>query len=221
MSSILAMPRRIRHETAWPALIDLVSSILMVFLLVGFLQTVLNPQTLAALEVRLRQDRLLSLFVSELGPELESGRIAVRRHQEMVQITFSDGVLFDSGGHRLDGRARALLTRCAGVLAAAEGGSYSQIQVEGHTDDRPLAGTGYPADNWELSAARAIGVVRFLSREAGLPGSLFSASGYADERPVDSNLTVEGRARNRRIEIRLFFLLSSGAGSGGGRDAAG
>lgn len=203
-----ATPRSDFRQTTWPALIDLVSSILMVFLLVGFLQTVLNPQNLAALEVRLRQDLLLRRFAEELGAELATGTIRVQRNQEMVQITFSDGVLFGSGGHRLDRQAQALLTRCASVLAAAEGGSYSQIQVEGHTDDRPVPGTSYPADNWELSSARAIGVVRFLSREAGLPGSLFSASGYADQRPVDSNRTPEGRALNRRIEIRLFFLLS-------------
>jgi flagellar motor protein MotB len=210
-----AAARGLRPETTWPALIDLVSTILMVFLLVGFLQTVLNPRNLAALEVKARQERLMQLFREELGEEIAAEQISIRQHQEMLQITFADGVLFESGDHRLDRRARSLLGRCARVLAAAGGGSYSQIQVEGHTDDRPVPGRSYPSDNWELSSARAIGVVRFLSRQAGLPGSLFSASGYADQRPVASNRNAEGRGLNRRIEIRLFFLLSASEAGGG------
>jgi flagellar motor protein MotB len=213
-----AAVRGLRPETTWPALIDLVSTILMVFLLVGFLQTVLNPRNLAALEVKLRQQRLLQLFDEELGAEIAAGQVKVDPHQEMVQITFADGVLYGSGDHQLNARARSLLTRCARVLAAAGDESYSQIQVEGHTDDRPVPGTRYPSDNWELSSARAIGVVRFLGRETGRPGSLFSASGYADQRPVASNGDPQGRALNRRIEIRLFFLLSPA--QGGGDDAA-
>lgn len=213
-SSVAA--RGLRLETTWPALIDLVSTILMVFVLVGFLQTVLNPRTL---EVKLRQDRLLGLFNEELGAEIASGQIEVRRHQEMLQITFADGVLYDSGEHVLDAPARALLGRCARVLAAAGDDSFSQIQVEGHTDDQRVPWDRYPSDNWELSSARAIGVVRFLGRQPGLPGSLFSASGYADQKPVlPDDKSPEGRALNRRIEIRLFFLLPTAQGDGG--DAA-
>lgn len=218
MRTPFAAASGLRPETTWPAMIDLVSTILMVFLLVGFLQTVLNPRNLAAMEVKLRQERLLRLFDEELGPEIAAGKIRVEPRQEMLQITFADGVLFGSGNHRLDRGARSLLRRCARVLAAAEGASYSQIQVEGHTDDRPVPGNRYPADNWELSSARAIGVVRFLGREAGLPVSLFSASGYADQRPVASNRDETGRALNRRIEIRLFFLLTPS--QAGGDDAA-
>lgn len=214
MRAPFAAARGLRPETTWPALIDLVSTILMVFLLVGFLETVLNPRNLAALEVKLRQQRLLQLFDDELGPEIAAGRIEIEPHQEMLQITFADGVLYESGDHWLNAGARSLLSRCARVLAAAGDDSFSQIQVEGHTDDRPIPGTRYPSDNWELSSARAIGVVRFLSREAGLPGSLFSASGYADQRPVASNRDLEGRALNRRIEIRLFFLLPTTESSG-------
>ena len=74
------------------------------------------------------------------------------------------------------------------------------ILVEGHTDSVPVANGSFPS-NWELSALRAVNVVKFLVDECGIdPGNL-SAAGYADSRPVASNDSSEGRALNRRVNL--------------------
>jgi len=89
------------------------------------------------------------------------------------------------------------------VLAKVEGRS---ILVSGHTDDAPpsqrLAAT-FPT-NWELSVARAVNVVRFLGEKASVPAGRLVAAGHGDTKPIASNATPQGRARNRRIEILLI-----------------
>lgn len=206
--------RATRQLNLWPPMIDLVTSTLMVFLLVGFLQTALDPKDAEELLTRNEQTRFLRLFDEAFSDELADGTVAVTRNLNFLQITFSDRVLFASAEHRLQRDGRLLLERCARVLAAASATGYEQIQVEGHTDNLTLRRPSYPADNWELSTARALAVVRFLRETSALEPAVFSANGYADHRPVASNRTAAGRARNRRIEIRLFF--SVGAGQLGG-----
>ena len=73
--------------------------------------------------------------------------------------------------------------------------------VSGHTDDKPLVRSRL-RNNWELSAARAFAIGQFFV-ERGLPPERFNARGYGQQRPVDTNLTPEGRGRNRRIEISI------------------
>lgn len=199
----------------WPALLDLVTSCLMVFILVGFIQTVLDPDDVEAILTKQEQNRFLEHFRSALGEEIAAGTVSVERHLNFLQITFSDRVLFDSADCAIESRGERLLSRCARVLARASDTGFEQIQVEGHTDSLPLRRQGEgrqrcasnPRDNWELSVARSLNVVRFLSQESGLDSALFSANGYGEYRPVASNTTEEGRARNRRIEIRLFFSV--------------
>ena len=192
----------------WPGLIDLVTSALMVFLLVSFIQTVLNPDQVEAVVTQAQQARFLEALRKEFRDDLAHGTIAVERHVNFLQITFSDEVLFASGDYRLQARGMAMLRRCARLFADAGGSGYRQIQVEGHTDSVPLHADAYPRDNWELSTARALSVVRFLRATGEVPPDVLAADGLADQRPVASNATAAGRARNRRIELRLFFALS-------------
>lgn len=194
----------------WPGLIDLVTSALMVFLLVSFIQTVLNLDQLEAVVSQAQQARFLTDFQKEFEEELADGTILVERRVGYLQITFSDRVLFTSADHRLQARGRRMLRRCARLFARADSSGYQQIQVEGHTDSLPLRRTTYPADNWELSTARALSVVQFLRETGDVPEGVLSANGYADQRPVASNDTVGGRSKNRRIEIRVFFGLGRG-----------
>lgn len=199
--------------TAWPALVDLMTATLMVFLLVGFLQTILRADALEAALAKAAQEAFLDVFEEEFAAELERGTVAVERHLDYVQIVFSDRILFSSGDHRLQSTGRRILRRCARVFRSVEG--FEQIQVDGHTDSLPVRRSEYPSDNWELSSARAISVLQFLT-DAGLPVGVFSANGYADQRPVASNATAAGRARNRRIELRLFLskpIVSAEEGS--------
>lgn len=113
-----------------------------------------------------------------------------------VRITFLDSVAFAPGSVVLDAPARDLLQTVAGMVTGA-----STIEVEGHTDDRPIATLAYPS-NWELSAARAAAVVRYLTSQPGaLPPDRYVATGHGEFRPRAPNDIPEGRARNRRITV--------------------
>lgn len=189
----------------WPAVIDLMTAALMVFLLVSFVQTVLDPDRIEALVTRSQQARFLEQFEAEFRDEIDRGVIRVDRRLTFLQIRFSDRVLFESGDHRLKAPGRTILLRCARLFARTSSSGYDLIQVEGHTDSVPPRPGAEMADNWELSTARAASVVRYLIGSGALPARVFSANGYADQKPVASNDDEAGRARNRRIEIRLFF----------------
>ena len=77
------------------------------------------------------------------------------------------------------------------------------IRVDGHTDNVPLSGGGAFADNWELSQARALSVVRFMQTELGFPPERLAATGFGEYRPVTPGDSAEARAQNRRIELKL------------------
>jgi chemotaxis protein MotB len=118
-----------------------------------------------------------------------------------------DKVLFDSGEAQISKRGEEVLARVAEVLAVMPD---QQIQVSGHTDRTPITSklvAQFPT-NWELSVARATNVVRFLAEKANLPPQRLVASGYGEYKPVASNKTPAGRARNRRIEILLTPMLA-------------
>ncbi|MFW5453713.1 OmpA/MotB family protein [Thioalkalivibrio sulfidiphilus] len=112
-----------------------------------------------------------------------------------VELRIKEGILFASGSAELRSDGRALLSSLMPVLEAAEG----QITVEGHTDNVPIFTPIFPS-NWELSAARASGVVRQLIG-LGLAPERLQAVGFADTRPVAGNDTAEGRAENRRVSL--------------------
>ena len=77
------------------------------------------------------------------------------------------------------------------------------IRVDGHTDDVPLSGQGQFKDNWELSQARALAVVRFMQSDLGFPPNRLAATGFGEYQPVATGETPEARAQNRRIELKL------------------
>lgn len=112
-----------------------------------------------------------------------------------VSLRLDGETVFDSGSAELKSQALPLLERIA-AIAAENGGT---IEVEGHTDDVPIANDRYPS-NWELSGARAGNVVRQLAA-MGIPATRLRAVGYADSRPLGSNATEQGRAANRRVEF--------------------
>ena len=123
-----------------------------------------------------------------------------------IRITLSDALLFDSGSARLTESGLRLLDRIGTVIKPMQ----RQVRVEGHTDDRPIATTRYPS-NWELSAARAIGVVNYFIDQTGIPASLLSAAGYGAFRPRAANDNETHRAANRRVEIILGPVKTSPA----------
>jgi chemotaxis protein MotB len=123
----------------------------------------------------------------------------------LVIRLLTDKVLFDSGQAILKTQAAPVLDKVANVLSLA---GEHDVQVEGHTDNVPIAGSQYPT-NWELSTARSSTVVRFLI-DHGAAKMRMVASGYAALHPISENTTAAGRSRNRRVEI---VLLRSKAGA--------
>lgn len=113
----------------------------------------------------------------------------------IVISIFPDQILFDSGSARLKPKFKEILAALAPALIRLP----NVIEVDGHTDNVPINTLTYPS-NWELSAGRAGSAGRHLIG-LGLPRDRLQVAGYADTRPVSSNDTVKGRARNRRVEI--------------------
>lgn len=113
-------------------------------------------------------------------------------------MELSDSLLFDPGSAELTPAAIELLKPVGEVLGARD---YN-IHVEGHTDNVPISGRY--KNNFELSAARAVNVITTLTKTAGLPQKMFSASGYGEYRPVATNDTPEGRAKNRRVDFVIY-----------------
>ncbi len=139
-------------------------------------------------------------LVKSLKKELKSGQIEVTQLRDGLRVNVSQDILFDSGSAALDKRGKEVLSRVATELKK----SSHQVLVIGHTDNKPIRPTlskQYPS-NWELAGARAASVVRLFA-SSGLQSKRMRAVSVADSQPIASNKTEEGRAKNRRIEIRL------------------
>ena len=147
-----------------------------------------------------------------LQSEIKKGDVHLTEVNGRIRVDLVDNILFDSGQAAVSNRGMEVLARVAQVLASVED---RQIQVSGHTDDSPITErlqATYPT-NWELSTARAVNVVRFLSEHGSVPAKRLAATGYGPYQPVASNATPQGRARNRRIEILLMPPLAPKPGS--------
>ncbi|MEO1364016.1 MAG: peptidoglycan -binding protein, partial [Pseudomonadota bacterium] len=123
------------------------------------------------------------------------------------RFVFSSEVLFAPGAAELSDAGRAEIAKIASILRDIAddipGGIDWVLQVDGHTDNIPLSGFGAFADNWELSQARALSVVRYMIDFLGLPPDRLSANGFGQYQPIDTADTVEARAQNRRIELKF------------------
>jgi chemotaxis protein MotB len=118
-------------------------------------------------------------------------------------ITLVDALFFETGGTKLPEAARQALQQIAGALRYLP----NHIRVEGHTDNRPIAG-GPLSTNWHLSAVRAVEIVIELEK-AGINRHRLSASGFGDQRPLVSNRTEEGQRLNRRVDIVVLRAQAS------------
>ncbi len=137
-------------------------------------------------------------LVEELESEVASGQIEIHRLRGRLQVRALDQILFDSGRTQIKPEGRVVLAAVAEQIRKIPD---HRVRVEGHTDTVPIRTERFPS-NWELSAARASGVVRFLAQQ-GLSPAKLSAEGFGPYQPIAPNDTREGRARNRRIEIVL------------------
>jgi chemotaxis protein MotB len=144
---------------------------------------------------------------TQMKDEIAHGDIRLTESGGKLRVDLVDKLLFESGEATISKRGEGVLARVGGVLGQIDD---KTIQVSGHTDNLPLGETltaRFPT-NWELSAARAVTVVRFLAEKAGVPARRLVATGYGEWSPIASNKSPSGRARNRRIEILLTPALA-------------
>lgn len=140
-------------------------------------------------------------LVEQMKGEIAKGEVTISELKGKLTVNMVDAILFDSGKAEIKPEGLVVLGKVIEILKSVDD---KAIRIEGHTDAVPISGTlaqRYPT-NWELSAARAINVARYLQKQAIDP-TLLSAAGFGEFKPVAENDTVEGRAKNRRIEIVL------------------
>jgi chemotaxis protein MotB len=140
-----------------------------------------------------------------LKKQIASQEVKLEEMEGKLKLTFVDKILFNSGSASINVQGKEVLLQISDSLRD-QTQNYNTIRVEGHTDNIPIAEGPikkiFPS-NWELSAARAISVVRFLELEGKIDPVRMCISAYSYYRPVDTNDTPEGRMQNRRIEIIL------------------
>ena len=136
----------------------------------------------------------------------------ILKDQERVSIVgdrfiFSSEVLFSPGSSNLSTEGKAEISNVTESLSSIMKDIPDNIdwviRVDGHTDDVPLSGVGEFKDNWELSQARALSVVKYMITELNFSGSRLAANGFGEYQPISAEDTPEARAKNRRIEIKL------------------
>ncbi|MFM0040846.1 OmpA family protein [Paraburkholderia sediminicola] len=191
-------------ETAapiWPVFGDLMSVLLgaFVLILVGVIGVQLELSTRLEHEVKQRQletQRRKTLEQALAGP-LAAGRVTLVNGR----IGINGNVLFALNSDQLQPEGRDVLKSLAGPLSAYLRANDQILMVSGFTDDRQVREANRRfADNWELSAQRALTVTRALIDE-GVPSSSVFAAAFGSQQPVSSNADDQGRARNRRVEI--------------------
>jgi flagellar motor protein MotB len=201
----------------WAAFGDLMSVLLgaFVLILVGVIGLQLELSSKLDSEVKQRQmemQRRKTLEQALAGP-LAAGRVTLVNGR----IGISGNVLFALNSDQLQPEGRALLKSLAGPLSAYLNANDQILMVSGFADDQQVrTGNRRFADNWELSAQRALTVTRALIDE-GIPASSVFAAAFGSEQPVSPNADDEGRARNRRVEIAAVPKPSAPNG-GGHRD---
>ncbi len=126
---------------------------------------------------------------------IEEDLVRIRRDEFWIEIEINTSVLFDSASAELSIQSQPIVYRVGEILS----GKNTRVQVEGHTDVRPISTERFPS-NWELSAARASTVVRMFNA-AGVDPRQLAAVGYGEFRPVGDNSTEVGQSENRRVVI--------------------
>jgi chemotaxis protein MotB len=153
-------------------------------------QTNMTAQTAKGLEDEMRGD-------------LESKDVTISNLQGRLTVNILDNVMFDSGEAILKPDGQGVMRKIAAILAEHP---ELKIHVIGYTDNVPIRPEAHSrfASNWELSTARALAAVHFLTERAGMDPRRVGAVGYGEFRPVADNTTSEGRAKNRRIAITIL-----------------
>jgi chemotaxis protein MotB len=128
------------------------------------------------------------------------GKIQIRSDADSITISLADNLLFDSGSADLKPGSQDVLIEVAEALR----GLPNEMRIEGHTDNIPVNSVDFPT-NWELSAARASRVLRFMREQGSLTENTIFGAHFAETQPIADNATAEGRALNRRADIVILY----------------
>jgi chemotaxis protein MotB len=163
-------------------------------------EEVARIQKLKELEVQ-KTSKTYENLLESMKSEISKGEVTISELKGKLTVNMVDSVLFDSGKAEVKPEGLVVLQKVIDIL---KGIKDKSIRIEGHTDNVPIGGAlarKYPT-NWELSAARALNVARYLQQQGVDPAHL-AAIAYGEYKPVAPNDSDEGRAKNRRIEIVL------------------
>jgi chemotaxis protein MotB len=139
---------------------------------------------------------------AQLTAEINADQVEITKLQGQLKVTMKDQILFPEGGWQINDKARATLAKLVPTLRGLQ---QTRIVVDGYTDNVPIGSDLQRlgvTNNLDLSSRRADTVVSYL-QSLGVNPNLMSAQGFGDSRPIASNDTPAGRAKNRRIEVTL------------------
>jgi chemotaxis protein MotB len=155
----------------------------------------------AQLRLQQKMQGIARDIMAAFAPLVKDGQVHVTQSERGVRVEINASALFPLGEATLQQASIKLLSAVGQVLKKSD----HAIQVEGHTDDSPIITPKFPS-NWELSAVRASTVVRLLI-DNGVLATRLTALGYGENRPVESNDSEQGRARNRRVTLMILSGL--------------
>jgi chemotaxis protein MotB len=144
----------------------------------------------------------LEILQKGLEADLQSGKLQLRLDARGLIISMREKAFFASGDDAIAPGSLPMLAKIAAVVQSLP----NSVRLEGHTDARPIHTSRFHS-NWDLSAARSIAMLELLRDRFQIPPSRMAVAGYAENSPVDTNETDEGRAHNRRVDL---VLLSAG-----------
>lgn len=172
-------------------------------------QTETDPESEYERQKQQKKQQTTEEIYSDVVESAENSRVADAIDIKMdtegynyVMISLSGGILFESGSAEIQEGAKGILSRVAGILKPYEK-QKRRIKIEGHTDDIPIRNSNYKSNRW-LSTARATTVLEYLQSKMHSKGEYLEASGRGELDPIASNKTASGRAKNRRVEIKIY-----------------
>jgi chemotaxis protein MotB len=125
---------------------------------------------------------------------------------QYVELTIQGSILFNSGKVDIKEDAIPVIDKVGQILESYAGGT---IEIEGHTDNVPMSGGGKYSNNDELSSGRALAIFNYFVENTNLDPAKLLHTGRGEYDPIADNSTDEGRARNRRVEIKIYNPLSA------------
>jgi chemotaxis protein MotB len=168
-------------------------------------KTISRPDMESNIKIINSMDELLDEVQNGYADALNNDEIAIEKVEDGIIIRLGNNLLFESGQAQIKMSAYVLLEKISKLILLHE---YSVV-VEGHTDNVPINSAQYPS-NWDLSAARAISVLKYFTDTAGVDPNTIIAIGRGEYKPYAPNDTPENRAKNRRVELYLNYVYLSG-----------